>query len=65
MQESSTKGCRVALTGGSDAHNSNCVGMGYALIPDTIKTSEDDEIFSMAIILRLVEQDIYIQPRTR
>lgn len=35
------KGCKVALTGGSDAHNSNCVGMGYALIPDTIKTEDD------------------------
>ena len=35
------KGCKVALTGGSDAHNSNCVGMGYAFIPDTIKTEDD------------------------
>ena len=33
--------CKIALTAGSDAHCSECVGLGYALLPDTVKTVDD------------------------
>ena len=33
--------CKVPLTAGSDAHGSDCVGLGYALLPETIRTVDD------------------------
>ena len=33
--------CRVPLTAGSDAHGSDCVGLGYALLPETIRNVDD------------------------